>query len=562
MNPALAGVVVPTVWLIILAAIPYLDRAKEGQGTWFGTLNSVRITIWSMLFGFFGTLMLILFDSGKHVQLYEMKIKLFGQTVKPSLGTWPVGVDRPGWLPTSASSRPSGMPSSPQLALHSDGVEMETRPWASGRTAFTQIPIPLNGTSFPRWGSVGAAHAADGHALSGFHHDPLTGVVQAPPQWYQNLPNWLTGLFWYDLNLNLPAFVVEILIPSALMVGLPIFLIYVLWRIGWVSTRRDVMITLFSGFIASYWVMTIVGAASGAPGSSWSGPGTCPQSTVRRKPDMRLSRASWDARGTWLAPWRWRVVNIVTPIEHSLSFAGGALSLIALVGWSLKPAPWRDPLPRSSLSTKRKKRPRAPATGPSPSPSASSASLSASSTTPATLACSSALPLAAGAAAGWAAAIREEQAAGPAQHPWHVPAATQMVESPGAGSAGGGFLMPVPQRALAAATAGGAAIAFEQPMAQGVSRRGLMRITFWAGFGAGLAALATSLIDFIYPRGITGFGGVVVAGTTDQFLPDTKTAVAKGKLLDRQPHGGAGRPRLPRPLVEVPSPRLHRPLAR
>ena len=34
-----------------------------------------------------------------------------------------------------------------------------------------------------------------------------------------------------------------------------------LWRIGWVNTRRDVMIAIFSAFITVYWVMTIVGAA-------------------------------------------------------------------------------------------------------------------------------------------------------------------------------------------------------------------------------------------------------------------------------------------------------------
>ena len=63
-----------------------------------------------------------------------------------------------------------------------------------------------------------------------------------PPQWYQDLPDWLTGLCPYDLNLNLPAFMVEILIPTMLMVGLPVLLVYILWRIGWVNTRRDVML--------------------------------------------------------------------------------------------------------------------------------------------------------------------------------------------------------------------------------------------------------------------------------------------------------------------------------
>src|SRR5512146_2884857 len=89
MNPALAGVVVPTVLLIVLAAVPYIDRSKEGQGVWFGTANAVRITVFSSIFSFFGTVFLILFDSSKHVQVYEM---ITG-------GTWPVGEHRPSWLP-------------------------------------------------------------------------------------------------------------------------------------------------------------------------------------------------------------------------------------------------------------------------------------------------------------------------------------------------------------------------------------------------------------------------------------------------------------------------------
>jgi len=35
MHPALAGVVVPTALLILLGAIPYIDRSKKGTGIWF-----------------------------------------------------------------------------------------------------------------------------------------------------------------------------------------------------------------------------------------------------------------------------------------------------------------------------------------------------------------------------------------------------------------------------------------------------------------------------------------------------------------------------------------------
>jgi hypothetical protein len=245
MNAALAGVVLPTVALIALAAIPYLDRSREGQGTWFGTLNSVRITVFSTIYTlFFGTL-LILLDSGKHAQVYE---KVTGDP-------WPFGANRPSWLPDVGfihavwdllfvrnmraiqtewtwSTDLGGLVPLLQTEGH-DG----TLDWPQD---FTQIPLPFNGTSWP-W-----------HA--GHHGTP-------EPQWYQDLPDWLTGLLPYDLNVNFPAFLVEILLPTLIMVGLSVLLVYILWRIRWVRTSRDVMIAIFTGFMVIFWLMTIVGSA-------------------------------------------------------------------------------------------------------------------------------------------------------------------------------------------------------------------------------------------------------------------------------------------------------------
>ncbi|OAI38619.1 hypothetical protein AYO38_09245 [bacterium SCGC AG-212-C10] len=65
MNGAMAGVIIPTIWLVLLGAFPYFDRDQEGQGSWFTTENSVRLTIVSGLVGIIGTWMLILWDSGK-----------------------------------------------------------------------------------------------------------------------------------------------------------------------------------------------------------------------------------------------------------------------------------------------------------------------------------------------------------------------------------------------------------------------------------------------------------------------------------------------------------------
>lgn len=65
MNPAMAGIIIPTVWLIILGAFPYFDRETDGQGAWFSTEGSVKITIVAGIIGFVGTWLLILWDSGK-----------------------------------------------------------------------------------------------------------------------------------------------------------------------------------------------------------------------------------------------------------------------------------------------------------------------------------------------------------------------------------------------------------------------------------------------------------------------------------------------------------------
>jgi quinol-cytochrome oxidoreductase complex cytochrome b subunit len=245
MHPALAGVVVPTVALIALAAVPYLDRSKEGQGVWFGTPNAVRISVFSGIFASALTLLLILLDSGKHAELYE----------KVTGSEWPTGAARPGWLP-DVGIITAGWDLVFSRTFRAIQTEWQWQTDLAGLVPrlqgeggdgylnwpqdFTRIPVPLNGTSWPKWG--------------GEHGEP-------PPQWYQDLPDWITGLLPYDLNLNFPAFLVEILIPTILMVGLPILLIYILWRIGWIVTRRDVMLSIFTGFIVVYWIMTIVGAA-------------------------------------------------------------------------------------------------------------------------------------------------------------------------------------------------------------------------------------------------------------------------------------------------------------
>lgn len=98
---------------------------------------------------------------------------------------------------------------------------------------------------------------------------------------------------------------------------------------------------------------------------------------------------------------------------------------------------------------------------------------------------------------------------------------------------------PTVSTGAAVSAAGGHAVVIAQPaparqdILPKVSRRGVVRIAFWSGMGAMLAAIGVSTINMLYPRGITGFGGTVLAGSVDQLTPGTpvKNVEAKAWLV-------------------------------
>ena len=93
MDPGLAGVIVPTVALIVLAAIPYFDRSNEGQGEWFGTKNAVKITIFAFVFSSFYITACILWDDGAHVRVYEQFPVAVGAREEGDEWNWPGNVN-------------------------------------------------------------------------------------------------------------------------------------------------------------------------------------------------------------------------------------------------------------------------------------------------------------------------------------------------------------------------------------------------------------------------------------------------------------------------------------
>lgn len=81
MDPALAGVFVPGLALVLLAAIPYIDRSPLGQGVYWYTRNSKQITKFSALYTTVLMIALLLIDEPPRVDEHNQP--------RLSLGFWP-----------------------------------------------------------------------------------------------------------------------------------------------------------------------------------------------------------------------------------------------------------------------------------------------------------------------------------------------------------------------------------------------------------------------------------------------------------------------------------------
>lgn len=105
MHPALAGVIVPTVALVLLAAIPYVDRGREGVGTYFHSAKGKAIALFSAVFTGVVTMALIFIDavmkaSAPRYTTVERVTELGGEILEVREGTpMTLGVLDPGiWI--------------------------------------------------------------------------------------------------------------------------------------------------------------------------------------------------------------------------------------------------------------------------------------------------------------------------------------------------------------------------------------------------------------------------------------------------------------------------------
>ena len=249
MDPGLAGVIIPTLMLIALMVIPYVDRGNDGQGVWFGTKNAVRITGFAFVWASIWVIWTVLWDDGAHVRVYERLPYLIpGTQSGDDMIEWPGNKgelffeDWPGgdavrvvwdfvFRENRVAVRDSWQWSLPVPFQPGSGPHDGSLDWPQD---FQNVPLPFNGTWIFQW------------------EDPVDS-------W---MPGWLRAIAYpYDGHLDLPAILAEYVMPSATIIILIALMWIILFKIGWAHTVRDAVLAFFTGFIVVYFALTIIGVA-------------------------------------------------------------------------------------------------------------------------------------------------------------------------------------------------------------------------------------------------------------------------------------------------------------
>ncbi|HEX6386981.1 MAG TPA: hypothetical protein VF177_20145 [Anaerolineae bacterium] len=63
MHPTLAGVIIPTVLVLFLVALPYIDYSRAYAGVWFSTRRGKQITVWTAVYTLIAIPTLIALDN-------------------------------------------------------------------------------------------------------------------------------------------------------------------------------------------------------------------------------------------------------------------------------------------------------------------------------------------------------------------------------------------------------------------------------------------------------------------------------------------------------------------
>jgi hypothetical protein len=231
MDKAWAGVLLPTIALGFFAVIPYIDRSREAQGVWFGTKYAGRLTVVAALYALVVSAGLVVFDAGDRTHT-EYLTRWIGscpaEEAQVEHQGWPCLVDEGG--------EHQGIITTNDLATrmhasvpfpHVLGVNDGHLDWPED---VEHVPVPIN-----ICGSIGIPDGVQGIGGSSLH-------------------------LWCDYHLNFPAIITQQVIPLVIIVAAALAIIFVLFRIGWLRTKRDLFIVMFTSVMTAYLVLSMVGS--------------------------------------------------------------------------------------------------------------------------------------------------------------------------------------------------------------------------------------------------------------------------------------------------------------
>ena len=219
MDKAWAGVLLPTIALGFFASIPYIDRNREGQGVWFGSKNAVRLTLVSAAYSVIVVTALVSFDSGGRTYTEQLTRWIPSCNAEAQHQGTPCLVDAEGEAHTGLLST-KDISKRLQFSVPFPnflGTDDSNLDWPAD---LDNIPVPFNDVC----GNVGSFH------------------------------------LWCDMHLNIPSIMAEQVIPLSTVVGLAVAIIYVLFRVGWLRTKRDLFIVMFTAVLVSYLALSMVGS--------------------------------------------------------------------------------------------------------------------------------------------------------------------------------------------------------------------------------------------------------------------------------------------------------------
>jgi quinol-cytochrome oxidoreductase complex cytochrome b subunit len=243
MDKAWAGVLLPTIALMFFMIIPYVDRSREAQGVWFGTSRSVRLTVVAAIYALVVSAGLVIVDAGD-------------TNVSPIPGAVIKTENLTAWIPScdnTAEYQTTPCLKDEEGTPH-QGI-ISTKDFAK-RLQFS-FPVPDGIFGGPTDdGRLNWPEDLDHIPVPGNNIDCCYGSIH----------------LWEGMHLNVPTIMAEQVIPLSTIFVLTLAILYALFRVGWLRTRRDLFIVMFTCVMVSYLVLSMIGSFFRGPGQALINP--------------------------------------------------------------------------------------------------------------------------------------------------------------------------------------------------------------------------------------------------------------------------------------------------